>query len=360
MELEKLIDSLEVVSSFLGDETKEKELQNEVYSKFVQTELERINSDLISKGLIEKKIAVLSDGKWHGGNENVSILSQKVYPVVYFEPSLTGIEKLRLFDEKLEDIQAKALEIATNIKKNRDKRTVMYNELIKELREEGLFKHPELVTLTFNCYYTDLDGVGSLTIRYDNSYLDSLKVFLHGPESSERFLENEKAHIKVMVQDTWKKQQEKRKQQQMKDLKDYLESVLRRNYFKISEDLPVGTAYDLDKNEVSFNFDLSNEELKAEFEGHIQSSIDKIYEYEQLTEVNGPLKDIDLSKRFYYIFKEEKTVGEDIYRLYECRGTKRKALLKVFKNGIQLKGNARRRALKELGYGRELPTPVHT
>lgn len=348
MGVEKLIDSLEHVSQFLGENALK--VQEDVFNKFVRDNVIRINKELISKGLIMKGIVVFNE-KWGNESAGINIMSNKVYPMVTFEEELSVAEKLRLFESNILQIEETALEAATTIHKNRLMYEEVFSEILSELKKEEGFPNPELLALSFDCYYADLDGIGQLIIRYDKKLIYSMKTFLYMKKN--RFSSGAKIMFQQEIVKAWNNILHEQKALQLKELKKYLLEVLGTSNFIIVENLPNNTLFDIDQKKISIHFDLSNKELKKLFEFSIQEVKEKIYLLENAMELPEKVEDIFLSKRFFFIFKEERKTYNDIYRLYECRGVRKKCLLVVFKNGIRLSGRPRRRVLQALGYGKQ-------
>jgi hypothetical protein len=232
----------------------------------------------------------------------------------------------------------------------------MYDVCLELRSEEEVFSKPNRLDFSLTSYYTHKDGNYYIKIYHNEKQLCTENIDLYVKVYDESKMEKIKIPIKNMIKNAWKAKEQKRKDEKAKELRFFANNTgskyNQRFNFEVVENLPKGVMYNIDQQKIHLDFDLENQSLKEKFKREALLPIFKIFEYENLEEIHGKLEDIRVSKRYYYLFKEEKIIENDCYQFYECKGTHNKKLLKVFKNGKQLKGKSRTKTLKQLGYGR--------
>jgi len=351
--LQDVIRSIECLTKLYETDEKKQAFQEEMCIKAVEKEVEKINNSLINQGIIEKDMLFFHNGKEKSLN-SVDLLNNRLFT---FSNNLSILENLTLLSEKLETISQHCLSSAQTIQKSKEKVKELVYEACLELRaEERIFSHPHTLNVMFESYYAHKEGSYKARIYYNEKQLCTEFFELTVNKYTEKTVNSLKENMKNTIKNAWKAKEKQKKEKIAKELRLFANSV-GKEYdqqftFDIVEYLPQHVMYNIDEQKISLEFDLENEQLKETFKKEVLLPIHTIFEYEKIKEVNGKLKNIRVSSRYYYEFKEEKMVENDCYHLYECKGTLKKALLKVFKNGKQVTGRKRVQTLKKLGYGR--------
>lgn len=351
--LKDIIQSIDCLTKLYGTDEEKHAFQEEMCKKIVEQEVKKINIPLINQGYIEKDMLFFHNGKEKSLN-SVDLLNNRLFT---FSSDLSIIENLALLDEKLTTISQNCLASAQKIKENKEKVKELVYAACMELRaEESIFSHPHTLNVMFEPYYSYKEGSYKARIHYNEKQLCTEFFELTINKYTEKTFNNMKESMKNTIKNAWTAKERQKKEKKAKELRLFANSVgeeyNERFTFEVVEHLPKNAMYNIDEQKISLAFDLENEQLKETFKKEALLPIHTIFDYEKKKEVNGKLKNIRFSSRYYYEFKEEKMVENDCYHLYECKGTLKKALLKVFKNGKQVTGRKRVQTLKKLGYGR--------
>lgn len=356
MNTEKIIDSLSELTCLLGEE-EGKKLEKQVFERFVKVHLEKINASLIKKKLIEEPIAHYVE-PFETMKGNVNLLSSNVGLIWEFTADMGVDQKLREFEEKFPTLAKQALAIAEKIYASRSFYKKMFKELLAELKDDEAFHNSDLLHYTFKRYYTVADGISTFSFFENKNIIKSWNIMLY-KEVEPKLYSAFKEDFKEEILAAWKEQNDKLKQVQIKMLKAYVFKLLGRNEFEVSTDLPNKIYFDMEQKKISIFFDLANEELKKSFEEEIEQWKKRIYQLDSTLHTDEVLKDVRLSQSHYFLFKKEVKVEEDVYHIYHSRGIHKKPILRIFKNGTQLKGRAKRRASQLLCLGKKCATATN-
>ena len=155
-------------------------------------------------------------------------------------------------------------------------------------------------------------------------------------------------------------QKEKAKKEEIKKLVHDICWKYRIPKFELNYKKDQTSFYNIKEGWADLSIPLKNDTLMSQFEIEIRNTAIMIMELANFSardwQVTGKIS-YELGSKMYFKFKKEEIIDGFTYTLYDSRVGAKKAILHVFRDGCQLSGNERKRAIKLLGYGKTAKTP---
>lgn len=314
----------------------------------VQSDIDQLLTMTINNSIKEHidsvNLLIRNDKEYNLIGNLLTISNNTIYCLdkMMFKFQNSSLEEYKRFINSFEEIKINTIELAKLISNNRNKFSPIITNAFNELKKHYCKSNDMKLMMHSSLAIKNKDGKDIIIISNGSAEFNCK---INYTKNINNWEEIQKTITKTFF-DGFKYQLNEAKKDQ---IKSYLYRICDKYDFprfkQIDFKINKSEAYNIKEGWINLNINLKDEKLMKKFEVELRNAISMILFLRSGENWFGKVN-LNVGKDLCFNFEDEKNIDGKNYILYSSRIGKKKILLYTFCDGVQLKGNARKKVIE--------------